>query len=102
MSRAEDLNVRGPDTEAPARLGASGRFARRVVRRLNLYGEQHQRRVDPALLEAIREHANPRLAPLIQAIKEHGDRLNRLEREIRAEIAELRKAVDDRTSERDQ
>jgi SAM-dependent methyltransferase len=95
LSRAEELIARGPDPDAAARLGASGRFARRLVRRLTMYGEQHQRRVDQALLEALRQQANPRLDPLIQAIKEQGDRLNRLERDVRAEIAELRKAVED-------
>jgi hypothetical protein len=68
LSRAEDLIACGPDPDAPARLGASGRFARRLVRRLTMYGEQHQRRVDQALLEAVSEKAGaPRLEPLIQA-----------------------------------
>jgi SAM-dependent methyltransferase len=100
LSRAEELIARGPSADAPARLGAAGRFARRAVRRLTLYGEQHQRRVDEALVEALREKANPRLDPLIRAVKEQGERLNRLERDLRAEIAALWKAAGVSESER--
>jgi SAM-dependent methyltransferase len=100
LSRAEELILRGPDVGAPARLGAAGRSARRLVRRLNLYGEQHQRRVDQALLEALREKADRGFDPVIQGIKEQGERMNRLEREVRSEIAALWRAVGDQASER--
>ncbi|MDQ6852402.1 MAG: class I SAM-dependent methyltransferase [Actinomycetota bacterium] len=99
LSRAEELIARGPSADAPARLGAAGRFARRAIRRLTLYGEQHQRRVDEALVEALREKTNPRLDPLIRAVKEQGERLNRLERDVRAEIAAIWKSVEGRASE---
>jgi SAM-dependent methyltransferase len=99
LSRAEELIARGPSADAPARLGAAGRFARRAIRRLTLYGEQHQRRVDEALVEALREKTTPRLDPLIRAVKDQGERLNRLERDVRAEIAAIWKSVEGRASE---
>jgi SAM-dependent methyltransferase len=100
LSRAEELIAGGPDVDTPARLGAAGRLARRVMRRLTLYGEHHQRRVDQALLDALRENANQRLDPFVQGVKEQGERMNRLEREVRSEIAALWKVIGDQASER--
>jgi hypothetical protein len=51
------------------------------------------------LVEALREKTNPRLDPLIRAVKEQGERLNRLERDVRAEIAAIWKSVEGRASE---
>jgi SAM-dependent methyltransferase len=99
LSRAEELIIRGPDVGAPTRYGGVGRLARRVVHRLTLYGEHHQRRVDQALLEALREKGNHRLDPVVQGIKEQGERMNRLEREVRSEIAALWKALGNQPSE---
>lgn len=99
LSRAHDLIAAGPDAVTPAR-GAAAHFARRVVRRVSQY-EQYQRRVDQALLEAVSEKANPpRLEPLIQAVKEQGERINRLEKDLRAEIAALWSATRDGDTER--
>jgi SAM-dependent methyltransferase len=100
LLRAQELIAGGPDAATPVR-GAAGHLARRVVRRVTQYSEQYQRRVDQALLEAVSETAGPpRLEPLIQAIKEQGQRINRLEQDVRGEIAALWSAARDSEAER--
>jgi glycosyltransferase involved in cell wall biosynthesis len=53
--RARELIERGPDPFAPTRFGSIGRFVRRMVSYLLRPYDRHQREVQRALLDAIRE-----------------------------------------------
>lgn len=107
--RAGELLHRGPDPAFDSRWGTAGVAARRLVERLVAHHNEHRRKVDVALFEALRE-LEARLdartvsggntlvelnARLWDVVGRQGERINRLEADLMSEMRDLRRRLDE-------
>jgi len=99
LERATRLVDTDPDIFAPTRFGRAGWQARSMVLRMLRNYRSHQRAVDAAMLECLREAApaGPGIARsmevLTQALKQQGERINRLEADVLSALEKITKGA---------